>query len=59
MSGEAKALAHCMAALEGLQRQAIGLAYFRDLSYSELAAQLELLLPAGPILYKGNWLRVM
>ncbi len=52
MSGDAKALAHCMAALEGLQRQAIGLAYFHDLSHSEVAAQLAL--PLGTV---KTWIR--
>lgn len=52
MSGDAKALAHCMAALDGLQRQAIGLAYFHDLSHSEVAAQLAL--PLGTV---KTWIR--
>lgn len=52
LSGEARALAHCMSALEGLHRQAIGLAYFHDLSHSEIAAQLSL--PIGTV---KTWIR--
>lgn len=52
MSSDAKALANCMAALEGLHRQAIGLAYFHDLSHSEVARQLAL--PIGTV---KTWIR--
>ncbi len=52
MSTEAKALAHCMATLEGLHRQAIGLAFFHDLSHSEVAQQLAL--PIGTV---KSWIR--
>jgi RNA polymerase sigma-70 factor (ECF subfamily) len=52
LSAEAQALAHCMAALEGLHRQAIGLAYYHDLSHSEIAAQLSL--PIGTV---KTWIR--
>lgn len=41
-----------MAALEGLQRRTIGLAYFHDLSHSEVAAQLAL--PLGTV---KTWIR--
>ena len=52
MSADAKALAYCMSALEGLHRQAIGLAFFHDLSHSEVAQQLAL--PIGTV---KTWIR--
>src|ERR1700739_5024784 len=52
MSSDAQALAYCMAALEGLHRQAIGLAFFHDLSHSEVAQQLAL--PIGTV---KTWIR--
>lgn len=52
MSSDARALAYCMSALEGLQRQAIGLAFFHDLSHSEVAQQLAL--PLGTV---KTWIR--
>jgi RNA polymerase sigma factor (sigma-70 family) len=52
MSHDAKALAYCMSALEGLHRQAIGLAFFHDLSHSEVALQLAL--PIGTV---KTWIR--
>jgi RNA polymerase sigma factor (sigma-70 family) len=52
MTQEARALAHCMGTLEGRQRQAIGMAYFHDLSHSEVAQQLSL--PIGTV---KTWLR--
>lgn len=51
-SSEARALAHCMAALERAQRQAIGLAFFHDLSHGEVAQQLAL--PTGTV---KTWIR--
>jgi RNA polymerase sigma-70 factor (ECF subfamily) len=51
-STEARALAQCMAALERAQRQAIGLAFFHDLSHSEVAQQLTL--PIGTV---KTWIR--
>lgn len=52
MSGDAKALAWCMAALEGAHRQVVALAYFHDLSHSEVAAQMKL--PIGTV---KTWIR--
>jgi RNA polymerase sigma-70 factor (ECF subfamily) len=52
MTEEAHALAHCMGVLEGRQRQAIGMAYFHDLSHSEVASQLSL--PIGTV---KTWIR--
>jgi RNA polymerase sigma factor (sigma-70 family) len=52
LSSDAQALARCMARLEGLQRQAVGLAFFHDLSHSEVAQQLAL--PVGTV---KTWIR--
>lgn len=52
MSGDAKALAYCMSALEGLHRQVIALAYYHDLSHSEVAQQMSL--PIGTV---KTWIR--
>ena len=52
MTDDARALAHCMDTLEGKQRQAIGMAYFHDLSHSEVASQLSL--PIGTV---KTWIR--
>lgn len=52
MSADAKALAFCMSALEGLHRQVIALAYYHDLSHSEVAQQLAL--PIGTV---KTWIR--
>ena len=52
LSADAKALAHCMSRLENLHRQAIALAYFHDLSHSEVATQLRQ--PLGTI---KTWVR--
>lgn len=52
LSREAKALAYCMSALEGLHRQALGLAFFHDLSHSEVAQQM--VLPIGTV---KTWIR--
>jgi len=51
-SRDARALAVCMAALDGLHRQAVGLAFFHDLSHSEVAQQL-----AVPIGTVKTWIR--
>nr|WP_174821676.1 sigma-70 family RNA polymerase sigma factor [Duganella rivi] len=52
MSRDAKALAYCMSALEGLHRQVLGLAFFHDLSHSEVAQQMAL--PIGTV---KTWIR--
>ena len=52
LSRQAKALAYCMSTLEGLQRQVVGLAFFHDLSHSQLAQ--ELALPIGAV---KTWIR--
>ncbi len=52
MSSEARALAACMARLEGLHRMAIGLAFFHDLSHSEVAQRMSL--PVGTV---KTWIR--
>ena len=52
LSSEARALAACMAALEEAHRHAVGLAFFHDLSHSEVAHQLAL--PLGTV---KTWIR--
>jgi RNA polymerase sigma factor (sigma-70 family) len=52
LSSEARALAACMAALEEAHRHAVGLAFFNDLSHSEVARQLAL--PLGTV---KTWIR--
>ncbi len=52
MSGDAKALAWCMSALEGAHRQVVALAYFHDLSHSEVANRMKL--PIGTV---KTWIR--
>lgn len=52
MSQNAQSLALCMARLEGLQRQAMALAFFHDLSHSEVAEQMNL--PMGTV---KTWIR--
>jgi RNA polymerase sigma-70 factor (ECF subfamily) len=52
MSGDAKALAWCMSALEGAHRQVVALAYFHDLSHSEVATRMQL--PIGTV---KTWIR--
>jgi RNA polymerase sigma-70 factor (ECF subfamily) len=51
-SGDAQALAGCLARLEGLHRQAIALAFYHDLSHSEVADQMKL--PIGTV---KTWIR--
>lgn len=52
LSGDAKSLALCLKRLEGMHRQAIALAFYHDLSHSEVAEQLKL--PIGTI---KTWIR--
>lgn len=52
LSGEARALAYCMSTLEDKQRQAIGMAFYHDLSHSEVALQLSI--PIGTV---KTWIR--
>jgi RNA polymerase sigma factor (sigma-70 family) len=52
LSQDAKALASCMSGLEGLHRQAMALAFFHDLSHSEVAEQMQL--PMGTV---KTWIR--
>ncbi len=52
MSADAKALALCMATLEGLHRQVVALAYYHDLSHSEVAQRMAL--PIGTV---KTWIR--
>lgn len=52
ISREAKALAVCMSALEGMHRQVLGLAFFQDLSHSEVASRMTL--PIGTV---KTWIR--
>lgn len=52
MSGDAKALAYCMSALEGMHRQVVALAYYHDMSHSEVAQQMAL--PIGTV---KTWIR--
>jgi RNA polymerase sigma factor (sigma-70 family) len=52
MAQNSKALAHCMSRLEALHRQAIALAFYHDLSHSEVAQQMQL--PIGTV---KTWIR--
>ncbi|RJF97695.1 sigma-70 family RNA polymerase sigma factor [Noviherbaspirillum saxi] len=52
LSSDAKALAKCFSRLEGLHRQAIALAFYHDLSHSEVADQMKL--PLGTV---KTWIR--
>ena len=51
-SEQAWALHECLRKLEARQREVVSLAYLRDLSHSELAAQLKL--PLGTV---KTWIR--
>lgn len=52
LSSEAKALAACMSALEERHRHVVGLAFFHDLSHSDVAQKLAL--PIGTV---KTWIR--
>ena len=52
LSQDAKALASCLSRLEGLHRQAMALAFYHDLSHSEVAQQMNL--PMGTV---KTWIR--
>lgn len=52
LSRDATALAYCMSALEGLHRQVLGLAFFHDLSHTEVAQRMAL--PIGTV---KTWIR--
>lgn len=52
LSRDAKALAQCMSELDSVHRQVVGMAFFHDLSHSELAQQLAL--PIGTV---KTWIR--
>lgn len=52
LSVQAQALAACLSTLEGMHRQVIGLAFFHDLSHSEVAQRMSL--PIGTV---KTWIR--
>jgi RNA polymerase sigma factor (sigma-70 family) len=52
LSRDAQALAACMGQLDSVHRQVVGMAFFHDLSHSELAQQLAL--PIGTV---KTWIR--
>lgn len=52
LTQDARALAGCMARLEGLHRQAIAMAFFHDMSHSEVAEHMKL--PIGTV---KTWIR--
>jgi RNA polymerase sigma factor (sigma-70 family) len=52
LSSDAKALAWCMSALEGMHRQVVALAFYNDLSHSEVAEHMKL--PVGTV---KTWIR--
>jgi len=52
LTQDAQALARCFTKLEGMQQQAIVLAYYHDASHSDIAAQLTL--PIGTV---KTWIR--
>ena len=52
LSRDAKALAYCMSTLDAMHRQVVGLAFYHDLSHSELAQQMAI--PIGTV---KTWIR--
>lgn len=52
ISSDARALAYCMSMLEGQHRQVVGMAFFHDLSHSEVA--LKMAVPLGTV---KTWIR--
>jgi RNA polymerase sigma-70 factor (ECF subfamily) len=52
LGSDARALALCMSQLEGAQRQAIGMAFYHDLSHSEVSRAMEI--PLGTV---KTWIR--
>lgn len=52
LSRDARALAQCMSLLEGAHRQVVGMAFFHDLSHSDVARQLSM--PIGTV---KTWIR--
>lgn len=52
LSQDAQALSRCFTQLEGMQKQAIVMAYYHDASHSEIAGQLQL--PIGTV---KTWIR--
>ncbi|HEY5800991.1 MAG TPA: sigma-70 family RNA polymerase sigma factor [Burkholderiaceae bacterium] len=52
LSDDARSLAHCMTTLDSTHRQAVALAFFHDLSHSEVAEQMKL--PLGTV---KTWIR--
>jgi RNA polymerase sigma-70 factor (ECF subfamily) len=52
LSNDARALAYCMSTLEGQHRQVVGMAFFHDLSHSEVAQQMAV--PLGTV---KSWIR--
>lgn len=52
LGAEAKALAYCMSLLEGSHRQVLAMAYYHDLSHTDVAQQMSL--PVGTV---KTWIR--
>lgn len=52
ISSDARALAYCMSTLEGQHRQVVGMAFFHDLSHSEVAQKMAV--PLGTV---KTWIR--
>jgi RNA polymerase sigma-70 factor (ECF subfamily) len=52
MSDDSRALASCLSTLDGAHRQVVALAWYHDLSHSEVAQQMAL--PIGTV---KTWIR--